>query len=180
MLSIDFLIINATCLSLRKYHPEPTVRSAPPAQMPAGPTSVARQPPTMAPWAQAAKAAPTPAPWAQTPRPPSPWNTEALVSVAPAPAPAPAVQWLANQADDPWGTYEVPNQVRIQLQLLASELSANHVSNFVIVLLFSIQLMIFDACLMRKHLDAVACSLQGVLAGERVPTHFAFAPTCHL
>lgn len=115
-LSIDFLIINATCLSLRKYHPEPTVRSAPAAQMPAGPTSVARQPPTMAPWAQAAKAAPTPAPWAQTPQPPSPWNTSAaLVPVAPAPAPAPAVQWLANQADDPWGTYEVPNQVRIQL-----------------------------------------------------------------
>eukprot|EP00434_Breviolum_minutum_P010617 symbB.v1.2.009366.t1/scaffold592.1/size209785/7 len=79
--------------------------------MPAGPTSVARQPPTMAPWAQAAKAAPTPAPWAQTPQPPSPWNTSAaLVPVAPAPAPAPAVQWLANQADDPWGTYEVPNQ----------------------------------------------------------------------
>ena len=95
----------------KKYHPEPTVRSAPAAQMPAGPTSVARQPPTMAPWAQAAKAAPTPAPWAQTPQPPSPWNTSAaLVPVAPAPAPAPAVQWLANQADDPWGTYEVPNQ----------------------------------------------------------------------
>ena len=44
--------------------------------------------------------------------------------------------------------------------------SASHVSNFVIVSRFSIQLMIFGACLMRKHLDAVACSLPGVLAGS--------------
>jgi len=95
----------------KKYHPEPTVRSAPAAQMPAGPTSVARQPPTAAPWAQAARVAPTPAPWAQTP-PPSPWET-AVVPVAPAPAPAPAAHWLANTPtpqDDAWGTYEVPNQ----------------------------------------------------------------------